>query len=178
MGEQGSPVRLSLAGPQDVGDIVDLLQANEAINGGSLTGHFDRPAVMAAIHDMPVVIARAQQRLAGVLLSSLIQATEQPPVIAEMLKTYRGDPAAYLYGPICIDRRERGLGIAEMLFARLKAELPGREGILFIRRDNVASLRVHRTKLGMVPRGDFDVNGAGYTVLSYRAEAAPISRGQ
>jgi len=160
MGEQGSPVRLSLAGPQDVGDIVGLLQANEAINGGSLTGHFDRPAVMAAIHDMPVVIARAQQRL------------------AEMLKTYRGDPAAYLYGPICIDRRERGLGIAEMLFARLKAELPGREGILFIRRDNVASLRVHRTKLGMVPRGDFDVNGAGYTALSYRAEAAPLSRGQ
>ena len=153
MGEQGSPVRLSLAGPQDVGDIVDLLQANEAINGGSLTGHFDRPAVMATIHDMPVVIARAQQRLAGVLLSSSIHATEQPPVIAEMLKTYRGDPAAYLYGPICIDRRERGLGIAEMLFARLKAELPGREGILFIRRDNVASLRVHRTKLGMVPRG-------------------------
>jgi hypothetical protein len=90
MGEQGSPVRLSLAGPQDVGDIVGLLQANEAINGGSLTGHFDRPAV---------------------------------------LKTYRGDPAAYLYGSICIDRRERGLGIAEMLFARLKAELPGREGI-------------------------------------------------
>jgi hypothetical protein len=83
-----------------------------------------------------------------------------------------------LYGPICIDRRERGLGIAEMLFTRLKAELPGREGILFIRRDNVASLRVHRTKLGMVPRGDFDMNGAGYTVLSYRAEAAPISRGQ
>ena len=39
-------MRLSLAGPQDVGDIVGLLQANEAINGGSLTGHFDRPAVM------------------------------------------------------------------------------------------------------------------------------------
>ena len=56
-------MRLSLAGPQDVGDIVGLLQANEAINGGSLTGHFDRPAVMAAIRDMPVVIARTQQRL-------------------------------------------------------------------------------------------------------------------
>ena len=162
-------IRLSLATPQDVDDIVGLLQANEAINGGSLTGHFDRPAVMAAIDDMPVVIARAEQRLAGVLISSSMQAAERPLVIAEMLKTYRGDPTAYIYGPICIDRRERGLGIAEMLFARLKAELPGREGILFIRRDNVASLRVHRNKLGMMSRGDFDLNGAAYTVLSYRA---------
>ena len=73
-----------------------------------------------------------------------------------------------------IDRRERGLGIAKKLFTRLKAELPGREGILFIRRDNAASLRVHQDKLGMVPREDYDVNGAGYTVLSHRAEAAPV----
>jgi hypothetical protein len=168
MSGQASPVQLSLASEQDIDDIVDLLQANEEVNGGSLTGHFDPSAIRAAIHDLPVVIARVQQRLAGVLLSFSIAATEPSPVIAGMLKTYRGDATAYIYGPICIDRRERGRGIAEMLFARLKAELSGREGILFIRRDNVASLRAHQDKLAMAPRGDFEVNGAGYTVFSYR----------
>lgn len=165
-------MRVSLAGPQDVDDIVGLLQANEAVNGGSLSGHFDRSVVAPAIKDMPVVIARVEQRLVGVLLTWSMPATEPAPVIAGMLKTYRGDAAAYIYGPVCIDRRERGRGIAELLFARLKAELPGREGILFIRRDNAASLRMHQDKLGMVRRGDFDADGVGYTVFSYRPEAA------
>jgi len=171
MNDKGNRVQFSLAGPEDISDIVDLLQANEATNGGSLTGHFDQPAVAAAIRDMPVVIARVQKHLAGVLVSSSKPATAPGPIVAEMLKTYQGGPDAYLYGPICIDRRDRGLGLAEGLFTRLKAELPGREGILFIRRDNVASLRAHQNKLGMELRGDFNVDGVRYAVFSYRAES-------
>ena len=108
MSEQESPVRVSLAGLQDVDDVVALLQANEAINGGALSGHFDRSAVMAAIQDMPVVIAHVQQRLVGVLLSWSMPTTEPAPVIAGMLRIYGGDVSAYIYGPVCIDRCARG----------------------------------------------------------------------
>jgi len=152
----------------DIDDIVELLQANEATRGGTLTGHFDRTTIIAALDDMPIVIARHRDRLAGVLISSLIAASRHMPVIAQMLNTYRGGPNAYIYGPICIDRRERGQGLAEKLLEYLKSELPGREGILFIRQNNVASIRVHQDKLGMAPRGAFEVDAIGYVVLSYR----------
>ena len=83
-------------------------------------------------------------------------------MITQMLNTYRGGPDAYIYGPICIDRRKRGQGLAERLLQYLKSELPGREGILFIRQNNVASIRVHQDKLGMAPRGAFEVDAIGY----------------
>jgi hypothetical protein len=118
---------------------------------------------------MPVVVARRPERLAGVLVSSSISTSAHIPVIAQMLKTYRGSPDAYLYGPVCIDRQERGQGLAERLFSLLKMELPGREGILFIRRDNAASIRAHQQKLEMDVRGVFSVDGVGYAVLSYNA---------
>jgi hypothetical protein len=38
-----------------------------------------------------------------------------------------------------------------MMFAELRELLPGREGILFIRTDNVVSLRAHQ-KMGMRQR--------------------------
>jgi hypothetical protein len=44
--------------------------------------------------------------------------------------------------------------------------LPGREGILFIRRDNPASLRAH-AKMGMQEVAGFVFNANDYVVLSY-----------
>jgi hypothetical protein len=52
------------------------------------------------------------------------------------------------------------------MFAALRARLPGREGILFIRRDNPASLRAH-AKLGMTEVAEFVHDGAVHAVLSY-----------
>lgn len=167
--DQRDPPELRRATAEDIDDIVRLLQANEATQGGMLTGHFDRPRIAAALDDMPIIVARHRDGLAGVLISASIHATGNGPVIARMLATYRGGAGAYLYGPICIDRRARGLGLSERLFARLKAELPGREGILFIRQDNGASIRTHRDKLGMQVRGAFAVDGVDYVVLSYQS---------
>jgi hypothetical protein len=42
------------------------------------------------------------------------------------------------------------------------------KGILFIRADNVASIRAHRDKLGMSLRGTFSLDGSDHVVLSYR----------
>lgn len=161
-------IELRRATTRDIDDIVSLLQANESIRGGSLTGHFDHATLAAALDDMPVIVARSPEWLAGVLVSSSIGAVRHVPVVARMLETYRGGADAYVYGPVCVDRRSRGLGLAEKLFARLKIELPGREGILFIRRDNGASIHAHRAKLKMADRGTFGLDGFDHVVLSYR----------
>ena len=78
-----------------------------------------------------------------------------------------GEPGAYVYGPICVSDAARGRGVARMLFERLRAELPGREGILFIRSDNEASLRAHQRLAGMRVRGEFSVDGVSFVVLSF-----------
>ncbi len=52
------------------------------------------------------------------------------------------------------------------MFEALRARLPGREGILFIRRDNAASLRAHE-KMGMRDVAGFTHGGAAFAVLSY-----------
>jgi predicted GNAT superfamily acetyltransferase len=165
---KGDGFVLGQASATDIDDIVALLQANEASRGGSITGHFDRGMVAAFLADMPVIVARRDGRLAGVLVSSSIAAVGHIPVIAAMLRTYRGGTDAYIYGPICIDARDRGRGLAETLFTFLKAVLPGREGILFIRADNAASIRAHREKLGMTAQGSFVLDGVEYMALSYR----------
>jgi hypothetical protein len=161
-------IELRRATTADINDIVSLLQANESIRGGSLTGHFDHAWLAAALEDVPVIVARNPEWLAGVLISSSISAVRHVPAVARMLETYRGGADAYIYGPVCVDWRSRGLGLAEKLFARLKIELPGREGILFIRRDNVASIHAHRENLKMAERGTFGLDGFEYVVLSYR----------
>jgi GNAT superfamily N-acetyltransferase len=73
---------------------------------------------------------------------------------------------AYVYGPICVEETERGQGVAATMFAALRARLPGREGVLFIRRDNEASLRAH-TKLGMSEAAEFKHKDRDFAVLSY-----------
>ena len=52
------------------------------------------------------------------------------------------------------------------MFAALRALLPGRDGVLFIRRDNAASLRAHE-KMGMREVAQFTHGGAEMAVLAY-----------
>ncbi|HEX2137773.1 MAG TPA: GNAT family N-acetyltransferase [Microvirga sp.] len=83
-----------------------------------------------------------------------------------MLAAYHGSPSAYVYGPICVAEAERGRGLASAMFAELRAQLPGREGVLFIRRDNTASLKAH-ARMGMREVAGFTHGGAAFAVLSH-----------
>jgi predicted GNAT family acetyltransferase len=60
----------------------------------------------------------------------------------------------------------RGRGLAGATFAALRARLPGREGVLLIRRGNVASLRAH-ARMGMREVAGFTHGGAETAVLAY-----------
>ena len=66
----------------------------------------------------------------------------------------------------CVAEEVRGRGLAGAMFAALRARLPGQEGVLFIRRDNAASLRAHE-KMGMREVAWFTHGGAEMAVLAY-----------
>ena len=86
--------------------------------------------------------------------------------LLQVLRAYPGSSASYNYGPICVAESHRGRGLAVAMFEALKAQLPGREGFTFIRRDNTASLRVH-TKMGMNEVAEFTHAGVTYVVVAY-----------
>ncbi|WP_248805251.1 GNAT family N-acetyltransferase [Pseudomonas sp. MWU13-2100] len=167
--------RINLATAADIEGIAQLLQANAPSQGGSLTGEFPLDKVrQMALGGSPVVVASRDDRVVGVLFSAAKDMHPAPPSIKAMLKAWPGTPDAYVYGPACIASTERGQGLLPRLYAQLQQHCPGREAILFIRRDNSASLRAHE-RLGMREVAGFTLEGDEYAVLSDRP-AAQVSQ--
>jgi predicted GNAT superfamily acetyltransferase len=116
---------------------------------------------------MPVIVARKEGQVVGYLISASREAYAGVPVVTAMLRAYPGAASdAYVYGPVCVAEEARGRGLAGAMFAALRAGLPGRQGVLFIRRDNAASLRAHE-KMGMREVARFTRGGAEMAVLAY-----------
>ena len=150
----------------DISAILDLQERNLPHQGGTLSARLSRSWFEAAITAMPVIVARQAGRVVGYLVSSPLQAYAEVPVVQAMLQAYRGAPDAYVYGPICVEKTERGRGVVGAMFEALRARLPGREGVLFIRRDNEASLKAH-AKMGVREVAAFKYDGTDFAVLSY-----------
>src|SRR6476661_1005367 len=145
---------------------MDLQTANQPERGGTLSASLPRSRIAAMMRDMPLIVARRDGRIAGFLMTSTREMNADVPIIRAMLAAYPGATDAYVYGPICVSAEERGKGLAQAMFAELQRLLPGRTGILFIRRDNAASLHAH-AKMGVHEVADFVFNGDDYAVLSY-----------
>ena len=160
------PCDTRLAAGHDLDAILDLQERNLPTSGGTLSARLSREWFETAIAAMPVIATTRAGRLVGYLASAPVAAFAEVAVVQAMLEAYRGASDAYVYGPICVDEIERGRGIAISMFALLKARLPGREGILFIRCDNTASLRAH-ARMGIHEVAKFDHNDVQYVVLSY-----------
>jgi L-amino acid N-acyltransferase YncA len=163
----GAGYEIALATREDIAGILDLQEKNLRENGGTLSVRFSREWFEAALGDLPVIVARKAGRVVGYLVSSSKAAQSHAPIIKATLAAYPGPPDAYLYGPICIAESERGRNLPAALMADLRARLPGREGITFIRRDNVASLRAH-AKIGMREAAEFVHDGAAVVVVAHR----------
>jgi L-amino acid N-acyltransferase YncA len=157
---------ISLATEDDIEGILELQDRNQPDRGGTLSARFPRVWFEQALAAMPVVVARREGRVVGYLVSSPLSAHAEVPVVRAMLAVYGGAPDAYVYGPICVEEAERGRGLVGAMFAALRARLPGREGVLFIRRDNAASLKAH-ARMGMREVAGFTHDGAAFAVLSY-----------
>lgn len=152
----------------DVDGILALQAENQPERGGTLSAALPRERIAAMVAGpMPVIVARRAGHVVGYVIAAEPREVRHIPIIAATLQTYRGDDAAYVYGPICVAATERGRGLAQRLFEALRSRLPGREGVLFIREDNGPSLRAHE-KMGMRRVGTFDFAGAAIAVLAYR----------
>ena len=154
------------ASEADLDGIVELQAANQADRGGSLSASLPRVRIAEMRLEMPLIVARRGGRIVGFLMTGTRAMTADVPIIGAMLAAYAGAPDAYVYGPICVAAEERGKGLAQAMFSELRRLAPAREGILFIRRDNAASLRAHE-KMGMREVAGFLYGGTEFAVLSY-----------
>ena len=155
------------ATPEAIDGILDLQERNQPERGGTLSARLPQEWLEAAVADMPVIVARKEGHVVGYLISASRQAYADLPVVAAMLRAHPGAaPDAYVYGPVCVAEEARGLGLAGAMFVALRARLPGREGVLFIRRDNAPSLRAH-ARMGMREVAGFAHGGAEMAVLAY-----------
>jgi predicted GNAT superfamily acetyltransferase len=159
-------IDISLANDADLDGIVALQAVNQIARGGALAAEMPRDRVATMMHEMPLIVARRDQRVSGFLMTATRQTNIDIPIVQAMFAAYAGSADAYIYGPVCVAQEERGQGLAQLMFAELRHLQPGREGILFIRRDNLPSLRAH-ARMGMQEVAGFHFNGFDYAVLSY-----------
>lgn len=161
-----SETDIGRASEADLDGIVELQAANQPERGGTLSASLPRSRIAEMMREMPLIVARRRDHIMGFLMTSTRAMNADVPIIRAMLAAYPGTPDAYVYGPVCVDAEERSKGLAQAMFAELRGLVPAREGILFIRRDNSASLRVHE-KMGMHEVAGFVFGGNEFTVLSY-----------
>lgn len=157
---------IALATLDDVSGILDLQDRNLSDKGGSLSVPFSRNWFETAVANAQVIVARSNGRVVGYLVFCTFAEQAHVPLVQAMLKVYPGKPYAYNYGPICVAESERGRGLASAMFAALRARLPEREGIAFIRRDNTISLLAHK-KMGMQEVAEFTHDGLVFVVVAY-----------
>jgi predicted GNAT superfamily acetyltransferase len=150
----------------DLDGIMELQAANQPERGGMLSASLSRSRVAGMMRGRPLIVARRGGRVVAFLMTSTREMNADVPVIRAMLDAYPGTADAYVYGPVCVQEEERGRGLAQAMFAELRRLERGREGILFIRRDNPASLHAH-TRMGMREVAGFVFDGVDYAVLSY-----------
>jgi predicted GNAT superfamily acetyltransferase len=160
---------IGVAAAEDIPDILALQSENQASRGGALSVEFPSQWFEAAIHEMPIVIARSDGRLVAYLVSSTQAATQHLALPQAKYRAYPTGPEAYNSGPLCIAASERGRGLVSKLFDAQRSLLRGREGVAFIRRDNAASRAVH-ARYGFREVAEFSHAGVDYLVVSYRGE--------
>jgi L-amino acid N-acyltransferase YncA len=150
----------------DIDGVLALQEANQAEHGGSLSARMPRGFFAAALHAMPVIVARRDGRVVGFLVSAPKHPPPEAAVVRAMLRAWPGGDDAYVYGPVCVAAEERGRGVAAAMASALRVLLPGREGVLFIRSDNTASIRAH-ARIGAREVATFEHAGATMLVLAY-----------
>lgn len=159
-------IDVGCASEKELDEILLIQAANQRDKGGSLSGSIPRPRLMEILQEMPIVVARTGGRVTGYLISGSMEMYDTIPVVGAMIEAYPGSSDSYVYGPICVREEDRGKGIAKAMFTELRRQLPGREGVLFVRADNPISIKVH-TKMDMREVTRFEFEEAEFVVFSY-----------
>ena len=164
----GNSIVIKVATIHDLDGIIKLQTANQTFRGGTLSGELTAYQIKEMMTDMPQIIAKFDNEIVGFLLttSKSVQNKREFPIVDAMLASYLGSPNSYIYGPICVSQNQRGKGLAQLMFQELLKLEPNREGILFIKSDNLTSLRAHE-KMRMKKVSSFYFNNADFDVYAY-----------
>jgi len=157
---------IALATPDDIPGIVTLQDPNVIDRGGGLSVRQTADWFRRSMLEMPIIVGRRDGKVVGYVLSTSLAAKSHVAIVQDMLKTFPAPPDCYLYGPVCVADSERGKGLAGIMFEALRARLPGRPAMTFIRADNSPSLQAHRN-MGMQEFGGFMSDGVPHVAFSY-----------
>jgi len=161
-----SDYEIALATPADVPGILILQDPNVIDRGGGLSVRQTADWFRRSMAEMPIIVGRRDGKVVGYVLSTSLAAKAHVTIVQDMLKAFPAPPGCYLYGPVCVADTERGKGLAGAMFEALRARLPGRPAMTFIRADNGPSLQAHR-KMGMQELGHFMSDGVPHVAFSY-----------
>lgn len=157
---------IALATPEDIPSIIIIQDPNVIDRGGGLSARQTADWFKRSMLEMPIIVGRRDGKVVGYVLSTSLAAKSHVAIVQAMLRTFPAPPDCYLYGPVCVAETERGKGLASAMFEELRARLPGRPAMTFIRADNAPSLRAHR-KMGMRELGPFMSEGVPHIALTY-----------
>lgn len=162
-------MEIKVATAVELAGILKLQSENQIAQGGTLSGGMSQNEIEEMMNDMPQIVAVVDNQVVGFLLTTSQAVSEKRniPIVEAMLASYAGDTDSYIYGPVCVSQTQRGKGLAQLMFKELLHQEPNREGILFIRSDNEASLRAHE-KMGIKKVADFSFNNNDFHVFAYK----------
>ncbi|WP_371676921.1 GNAT family N-acetyltransferase [Streptomyces sp. NBC_01276] len=157
----------------------DALTEEQRAEQGFVQGAFGVETLRGMARDRELLVADAGQgRLAGLLALSVARDMGDPPAAvlgllhAQDGLDWQGRPLGevpwLLYGPVVVDAAFRGHGVARGLFGMALDAAVGRAGLLvaFIEAGNASSWKVHVDAFGMIPLGEYVVDGRTYTAVA------------
>ncbi|MGH7843742.1 MAG: GNAT family N-acetyltransferase [Candidatus Binatia bacterium] len=178
------------AEPRDFPAILAIQSANyvgnlsqDELSDGFLSAEFTPEQVAEMSGDIGIIVAAESESVLGYLCGFRCDFNHGSPVIAKMLDTFssvqfEGKPLSayrlFIYGPVCIDRQHRGLGLLRGLYEAQRREVAGQfdVGVAFVARNNTHSLQAHVAGLGMTQVGEFEVKSNVYVTLAFKVSAA------
>jgi len=163
-------IKLKVATTADIAGIIKLQSENQTSQGGTLSGELNHSQIVEMMKDMPQIVAYLNNEIIGFILttSQAVHSNRDVPIVNAMFASYSGiNTDSYIYGPVCVNEKQRGKGVAQQMFKELLHQEPNREGILFIKSDNASSLRAHE-KMGIKKVSHFNFNKAEFAVCAYQ----------
>jgi predicted GNAT superfamily acetyltransferase len=163
-----SNIKIKVATEDDLAGILKLQAENQIAQGGTLSAELSSHQIQEMMRDMPQIVAVVADEVVGFLMttSQTVNKRRKVAIVDAMFTSYKGTEDSYIYGPICVSNTQRGKGLAQLMFKELLQYEPNREGILFIKNDNEASLKAHE-KMGMQKVSSFEFNNAEFAVFAY-----------
>jgi hypothetical protein len=143
-----------------------------------LSARFSRAQFEQMNADVAVMVATDDERVAGYLCASSVAFNRQFPLLTAMIQRYDdvsfhgrllAGQNTFVYGPVCIDRAERGHGVLRSLFGALRREVAGsfEAGVCFVAAGNARSLAAHEQGLQMQRVAEFEFQQRRYCILAF-----------